>query len=145
MRRALLLALPAALLLPASAFAHAALLKTDPSASATLDKAPTHVALTYSEAVEPRFAIVSVTNAAGTQETDGPPARSATNPDELAVPLRHVSQGWYLVFWRVISTDGHPVRGAFTFAVGPNPGPAPQFSIPSLSETAVTPLLVGAR
>ena len=145
MRRALVLAMLAALVLPASAFAHAALLKTDPSASATLDKAPTHVALTYSEAVEPRFAIVSVTNAAGTQETDGPPARSATSPDELEVPLRHVSQGWYLVFWRVISTDGHPVRGAFTFAVGPNPGPAPQFTIPSLSETAVTPRLIGAR
>jgi copper transport protein len=145
MRRALLLVFIAALALPASAFAHAALLKTDPSASAVLDKAPTHVALTYSEAVEPRFAIVSVTDAAGKQETDGAPARSATNPDELDVPLKRVSEGWYLVFWRVISADGHPVRGAFTFAVGPNPGPAPQFTIPSLSETAVTPRLIAAR
>src|SRR5205085_3945483 len=51
----------------------------------------------------------------------------------------------YLVFWRVISVDGHPVRGAFTFAVGPNPGPAPQFAIPSISETAATPRLVVAR
>jgi copper transport protein len=41
--------------------------------------------------------------------------------------------------------DGHPVRGAFTFAVGPNPGPAPQFVIPSLSETAATPRLIAAR
>ena len=39
-------------------------------------------------------------------------------------------EGWYLVYWRVISVDGHPVRGAFTFAVGPNPGPAPQFVDP---------------
>jgi copper transport protein len=145
MRRALLLAGLAALALPGSAFAHAALLKTDPSASAILDRSPAQVALTYSEAVEPRFAIVSVTNAAGTQETNGAPARSAANPDELDVPLRHVAQGWYLVFWRVISADGHPVRGAFTFAVGPNPGPAPQFTIPSLSETAVTPRLIASR
>jgi copper transport protein len=145
MRRALLLVFITALALPASAFAHAALLKTDPSASAILSAAPTHVVLTYSEAVEPRFAIVSVTNAANSQETDGPPARSATNPDELDVPLQRVSEGWYLVFWRVISADGHPVRGAFTFAVGPNPGPAPQFAIPSLSETAVTPQLIAAR
>ena len=36
------------------------------------------------------------------------------------MPLKKgVPQGWYLVFWRVISVDGHPVRGAFTFAVGP--------------------------
>jgi copper transport protein len=60
------------------------------------------------------------------------------------VPLRHVPEGWYLVFWRVISADGHPVRGAFTFAVGPNPGPPPEFRVPSLSETATTTrLLVG--
>ncbi len=59
--------------------------------------------------------------------------------------MRHLPEGWYLVYWRVISADGHPVRGAFTFAVGPNPGPAPQFVIPSLSESAATPQLVVTR
>ena len=56
-----------------------------------------------------------------------------------------VAEGWYLVYWRAISVDGHPVRGAFTFAVGPNPGPAPQFPVPSISETAATPRLLTAR
>src|SRR6185369_15955826 len=63
----------------------------------------------------------------------------------LAVPLKRLGQGWYLVYWRAISVDGHPVRGAFTFAVGPNPGPAPEFVIPSISESAATPGLVTAR
>ena len=45
----------------------------------------------------------------------------------------------------MISADGHPVRGAWTFAVGPNAGPAPQFVIPSISETAATPTLVILR
>ena len=146
MKRALLTAALAALALPASSWAHAALLKTSPSASVTLNAAPKQVALTYSEAVEPRFAIVSVTDAAGTQESAARPARSTGNPDELDVPLApHLRQGWYLVFWRVISEDGHPVRGAFTFAIGPNPGPAPAFRIPSLSETAVTTPLIALR
>lgn len=147
MRRALLLVAPAALALalPASAWAHAALLKTVPSASVILSKPPPQVSLLYDEAVEPRFAIVSVTDAAGTQETTGSPARNAADSDELDVPLKHLAEGWYLVFWRVISVDGHPVRGAFTFAVGPNPGPAPQFVIPSLTETAVTPQLIAFR
>jgi copper transport protein len=95
--------------------------------------------------VEPRFAIVSVTDAAGRRQTAGPPIRSPGNPDELDVPLKRLAEGWYLVYWRVISADGHPVRGAFTFAVGPNPGPAPQFVIPSISETAATPRLEIAR
>ena len=52
--------------LPAAAWAHAALLRTVPVASATVNAPPKQVALTYSEAVEPRFAIVSVTDATGT-------------------------------------------------------------------------------
>jgi copper transport protein len=146
MRRAALAgAVLLALTLPASAFAHAALLRTSPSASVTVNGSPKQVALTYSEAVEPRFAIVSVTNAAAQPQTVAPPHRNPANADELDVSLKHLARGWYLVVWRVISVDGHPVRGAFTFAVGPNAGPIPQFKIPSLSETAATPRLIGAR
>jgi copper transport protein len=134
-----------ALALPAAAWAHAALVRTMPAASVVLNKPPPLVQLTYTEAVEPKFAAVSVTDAAGQSQTAGTPRRSASDPKTLAVPLHRVAQGWYLVYWRVISVDGHPVRGAFTFAVGPNPGPAPQFAIPSISETAATPRLVAAR
>jgi copper transport protein len=144
-RVALIVAVAGALALPATAWAHAALLHTVPQASGTVNTPPSQVALTYSEAVEPRFAIVSVTNSAGRQETTGSPRRSPTDPDTLLVPLRLIPEGWYLVYWRAISVDGHPVRGAFTFAVGPNAGPAPQFVIPSISETAATPRLLVAR
>jgi copper transport protein len=142
---ALLTTIAATLVLPGIAWGHAALLRTSPVASATVNAAPQQIELTYDEAVEPRFAIVSVTDADGHQETTGPPRRSPTDPDTLLVPLRHVAEGWYLVFWRAISVDGHPVRGAFTFAVGPNAGPAPQFPVPSTSESAATPRLVTAR
>jgi len=135
-----------ALAAPASAFAHAALLRTMPSASVTLNKPPKELRLTYSEAVEPRFATVSVTDPQANQETTGRPARSETDPDTLVTQLKpDLPQGWYLVYWRVISADGHPVKGAFTFAVGPNPGPAPQFVIPSLTESAATPGLLIVR
>jgi copper transport protein len=148
MRRVVLITLAAAaafLTLPAAAWAHAALLQTTPVASRIVNTPPKQVLLRYSEAVEPRFAIVSVTNAAGDKETTDAPSRSPANADTLVVPLKKLAEGWYLVYWRVISVDGHPVRGAFTFAVGPNAGPAPQFAIPSTSETAATPRLVTAR
>jgi copper transport protein len=146
-RRTLVTALvaAAALALPAAAWAHAALLKTFPPASAEVDTAPPAVRLVYDEVIEPRFAVVSVTDAAGHQQADGAVHRSASDPYELDVPLRRAAEGWYLVFWRVISADGHPVRGAFTFRIGPNPGPPPQFVVPSLSETAVTPGLIAFR
>jgi copper transport protein len=134
-----------ALLLPVAASAHAYLVRTVPSASGIVSRPPPTVALTFSEAVEPRFALISVTDSDGRQETAGSLRRSATDPDTLVVPLHRLPEGWYLVYWRAISVDGHPVRGFFTFAVGPNPGPAPQFPVPSISETAATPNLVAAR
>jgi copper transport protein len=145
-RLALLAAVAAAALgLPAAASAHAYLVRTSPVASATLNASPKQVALTFDEAVEPRFAIISVSDAYGHQDTTGAPRRSPSNPDTILVPVRHLSEGWYLVYWRAISVDGHPVRGAFTFAIGPNAGPAPQFPVPSTSETAATPRLLIAR
>ena len=51
----------------------------------------------------------------------------------------HLPEGWYLIYWRAISVDGHPGSGAFTYAIGPNPGPAPQFQVPNISATATTP------
>jgi copper transport protein len=135
-----------ALAAPDAAFAHAYLVKTVPAASVTLNTPPSTVALTYDEAVEPRFALVSVTDAAARRETTGPARRAPGNPDTLVVPLRpHLAEGWYLVIWRAISVDGHPVQGAFTFAVGPNPGPQPQFVIPKISGTATAKRLLFTR
>ena len=141
-----LAALAVWLALPSGASAHAYLVKTVPAASVVLDAPPPNIQLTYDEAVEPRLAIISVTDADGHQETTGPVHRSPANPDTLVVPLRtHLPEGWYLIFWRAISVDGHPVEGAFTYAIGPNPGPAPQFRVPNISATAVTPQLLVAR
>ena len=134
-----------ALLVPAAASAHAYIVKTVPAASVILSRAPTSVQLTYDEAVEPRFAIVSVTDVHARQETTGPVTRSPSDPDTLVVPIRHVGEGWYLVYWRAISVDGHPVQGAFTFAVGPNAGPAPQFTIPNIAGSATSTPLVAAK
>ena len=135
-----LAAVGALLALPSAASAHAYLVKTVPAASVVLDAPPSTIQLTYDEAVEPRLAIISVTDADGRQETTGAVHRSASDPDTLVVPMRaHLPEGWYLIYWRAISVDGHPVSGAFTYAIGPNPGPAPQFQVPNISATATTP------
>ena len=131
-----------ALLAPAAASAHAYIIKTVPAASVVVNTPPPNVQLTYDEAVEPRFAIISVTDVTGHSLTTGPVTRSPSNPDTLIVPIKHVPEGWYLVYWRAISVDGHPVQGVFEFAVGPNPGPPPQFPTPHISGSATSPQLV---
>ena len=134
-----------ALLAPAAASAHAYLTKTVPAASVILNSSPASVQLTYDEAVEPRFALISVTDANAKSQATGPVTRSPSNPDTLLVPIKHVAEGWYLVYWRAISVDGHPVQGAFTFAVGPNAGPQPEFRIPRIAATATSTPLVTAK
>jgi copper transport protein len=131
---------------PAGAAAHAYLVKTVPAASVVLSAPPPSVQLTFDEAVEPRFAIISVTDVAAQQETVGPVQRAAGNPDTLVVPLRRgLPEGWYLIYWRAISVDGHPVQGAFTYAVGPDPGPAPEFRVPNIAAGATVPQLLVTR
>lgn len=142
MRGAALIALVLLLAVPAAALGHATLVRTTPGSSGVVNTPPKTVTLEFSEPVEPRFASVSVTDAPGNQLADGRPTAEGNT---LVVPLKDLGEGWYLVYWRVVSTDGHPIRGAFTFAVGPNPGPTPEFVIPSISETAATPDLVTAR
>ena len=91
-----LVAVAGALVLPAAAWAHAVLVRTSPVPSSVVNRPPPVVLLTYSEAVEPRFAIVSVTDAAGKQQTAGRTAavcirsedtrRSVASPQPGVVP-----------------------------------------------------------
>jgi copper transport protein len=127
------------------AWAHASLLQTSPAASRIAPHGIEDVALTFSEAVEPRFAAISITDRKGRQLGTGAPERSVANPRTITRSVKRLRPGWYLVYWRVVSADGHPVRGAFTFAIGPGPGTPTQFAVPSLRETAATPGLLTAR
>jgi copper transport protein len=97
--------------------------RTVPRANVVLNRPPPVVQLTYTRRSS-RASRVSVTNAAGSQQTAGSPRRSAADPKTLVVPLKRVGEGWYLVYWRVISVDGHPVRGAFDVRRRAEPGPA---------------------
>jgi copper transport protein len=100
------------------ALAHAALLKTTPQDSQILDSAPTEVTLTYGEAVSIGLGQLKVETADGTRVDNGVPFLSGGG-SVVHIPLsRGLAQGSYVVLWRVVSADSHPVSGAFTFSVG---------------------------
>lgn len=118
MRRAFLLALLTLGLLAAPASAHAVLVSTDPAAGAVLDRAPAAVTLTFAEPVEAALGGVRVYDAAARRVDDGGVHHPGGRGESVAVGLRPLPDGAYVVTWRVVSADSHPVHGAFTFRVG---------------------------
>jgi copper transport protein len=100
-----------------AASAHAVLLRTDPSPQTTVRNAPRAVKLVFSEPVEVSFGAVRVFDVDATRVDTGSISRAQRNR-EVSVPVRPLKEGTYTVTWRVVSADGHPVHGGFTFYVG---------------------------
>jgi copper transport protein len=100
------------------AFAHAQLLGTSPSSGAVVATPPTQVVLTFGETVQAPPTAIEVYSAAGQQVRTGPVGHPSGRGDQVEVTLPSSMKGTYIVSWRVISADTHPVQGAFTFSVG---------------------------
>ncbi|HRE01757.1 MAG TPA: copper resistance protein CopC, partial [Ilumatobacteraceae bacterium] len=107
------------------ALAHAQLLSTDPAAGAVLDEAPAAATMTYSEAVDIGLGSVRLFNGAGKQVDIGDAYHPEGRSSEVRVDLPDLAHGSYVIDWRVVSDDGHPIQGAFTFQVGPTSDLAP--------------------
>ena len=114
MRSALPVCIVVALALPASAFAHASLLKETPSYKQEVSKAPHWIALTFDQDVELIPNAVVVLNRRGVNLAK--PAH--VDGSRLIVPLRALPRGPYTVRWKALSSDGHVVSGVYTFGVG---------------------------
>jgi copper transport protein len=112
------LAMAAVVLLATPAFAHAQLVSTEP-VGGTAGEAPKRVVLHFSEAVEISLGSVRVFDGDANRVTTKPAVHPGGDARSVAVALPALEQGRYVVTWRVISADSHPVHGAFTFRVGP--------------------------
>ncbi|CDZ42534.1 copper resistance protein CopC [Neorhizobium galegae] len=97
----------------AAASAHASLNTTEPRDGSVVSTAPRVIALTFSEPVSPT-------------------SLKLTRPDRSTVTLKNfalkdrtveitppdLSDGSYLLSWRVVSEDGHPIGGSVVFSIG---------------------------
>ncbi|MFY1598480.1 copper resistance CopC/CopD family protein [Micromonospora sp. WMMD737] len=113
----LLVTVVALLIAPAGpASAHAVLVSSSPIASAVVSNAPAEVVLTFSEPVRKVTGKIRVIAPDGSRADRGEPAFEGT---VVTVPVDPAgARGTYLVSYRVISSDSHPVSGAFTYSVG---------------------------
>src|SRR5690606_22317236 len=97
-----------------AANAHASLVRSDPVDGAVLDAAPSRLVLTFNEPVSPL--VLRLVGDGGTT-TDLEPSAM----DDTAVvidTLPGLDDGGYLLSWRVVSSDGHPIGGSVAFSVG---------------------------
>ena len=113
---ALVVALVVVAAAPASA--HATLLTTDPQNGGVYDQPPNQVKLRFNEPVEVSLGGVRVFSSDRNRVVTGSPEHPGGTQSEVVVSLPKLDHGTYVVTWRVISADSHPVEGAFTFQVG---------------------------
>lgn len=98
-----------------TAHGHASLLSSTPADGDQLGSAPADVVLEFSEPV----GLVDGGTTLHSQ-SDSPIVLSPTSSGNLVtIPLGdHVGEGAYIVQWRVISADSHPISGTVSFTVG---------------------------
>ncbi|CAB4678311.1 unannotated protein [freshwater metagenome] len=99
------------------ALAHASLEASIPAASSVLETAPPLVVLNFDEDIEVPLSSIQLFDQTGKIVPLGSPtAGGDTTIVQSTVPT--IGNGLYAVVWRVTSSDGHVIDGAFSFQVG---------------------------
>jgi copper transport protein len=123
-------------LTPGMASAHAVLDSSDPAPDSTVAVAPSTLELRFNESITLPTGGLQVFAPDGSRAEAGD---AAADGSRLSVPLGATAEGTYLVSYRVVSADSHPVSGAFTYSVGhPSTAPsAPQAADDTSLKTAL--------
>ncbi len=133
----------------APASAHNTLVRSNPVDGSTVAVLPSVIVLTFNEPGQADGTVIAVTGPSG-NVSSGPAVlidsdvRQAVGPGSPA--------GRYTVDWRVVSADGHPVDGSFTFTAmkgtsgtaTPRPSDAPTIPATPVAKPGATGWLIGA-
>ena len=112
-------AIVAGLAFAAPASAHDTITSSSPAADEQLASAPEQVVLTFSNELlaleENSGTAMTVADESGKDWVAGAPVVAA---DTVTVPLESgMPNGSYLVTWKVVSSDGHPTSGEYSFTI----------------------------
>jgi copper transport protein len=104
------------LLAASPASAHAELVSSDPASDTIVAAAPATVTLTFSESVQLVPGRIQVLAPDNSRADEGRPTVDGAT---VTIPLRTGGgRGTYLVSYRVVSADSHPIGGTITYSVG---------------------------
>ena len=120
---------------------HATLLRSEPAKGDTIAASPDRVYLVFSEEIEPSLGGIRLVGPGGitlTLKPTGDPRNVSVLVAPVTTPL---APGRWRVEWRIVSEDGHPIDGDFTFTVAGAPNDSgiaatPPTAMPS-NDTAV--------
>ncbi|MFI6904993.1 copper resistance protein CopC [Nonomuraea sp. NPDC050394] len=99
----------------APAQAHNVLVSSDPRADAVLTAAPQRVTLVFDQPVRQGYAQIGLTGPGGEALTAG---ATVVAKERVSVPLKALTaDGAYVVGYRILSSDGHPVTGQVRFTL----------------------------
>ncbi len=115
--RAMLLCAGLVPILPGAASAHAFLAKAVPGVGSTVASAPAELSIDFTQGVEPAFSRIEVSDAGGARVDRNDV--HAQGDSRLAIGLKPLPPGRYLVSWQAISVDTHRTQGSFSFTVAP--------------------------
>jgi methionine-rich copper-binding protein CopC len=119
----LLLACAALLGAVAPAQAHNVLIGSDPEDGASIAAGPERITLTFDQPARQGFAQITLTGPDGTRWEEG---KTAVDGAKVSVGVKPLGPaGGYVVGYRILSSDGHPVSGKVAFTLtAPGPGSA---------------------
>ena len=103
-------------------YAHSRLTSSSPNAGAVVELFPTEISLTFNEELlrlgEKEVNTLSLADAEGV-DLELAPAEVVGNSISRAVTKPAQVGGEYTVTFRVVSADGHPIKGSYTFTFSP--------------------------
>lgn len=114
------------------AVAHSIVKSTEPRIDSTVHQPPERVVMVFNEPVEVTLGSIRVFDTNGRRVDVGPAEHPPGKPDTVQVALQpSLPNGTYIVSWRIISADSHPIQEAFLFHVG-HPGQQDEAVIASI-------------
>ncbi|MCU1485654.1 MAG: copper resistance protein CopC [Actinomycetia bacterium] len=113
----LVLAVAAVVALAAPASAHAQLVSTSPPAGAVLDAAPKVATVRFNEGVSVKADGLQLHDATG-RRLDTGKLRHTDGGRTIGLVPGNLPKGGYILTWRVVSADGHPISGGVTWRIG---------------------------
>ena len=127
--------------------AHAGLKSSEPAAASVLEQSPEEIVLKFAEQVEISFGSIRLFDANSKLVVLPTPNYGFTDDvvdaKTVRVGVPNLEPGSYLVIWRVVSVDSHPVQGAFGFQIGSRGTNLTDLGVEILSNSSASVLVRG--